>query len=65
MIVIWTAAHLAVGALMLAYCLARSFAGKLTPVYDIDISNVALYWHFMAGTALITVATIALSPLAA
>ncbi|UEM01834.1 cytochrome c oxidase subunit I [Skermanella rosea] len=64
-IVIWTAAHVAVGALMLAYCLARSFAGKLTPVYDIDISNVALYWHFMAGTALITVATIALSPLAA
>jgi cytochrome c oxidase subunit I+III len=64
-IVIWTAAHAAVGALMLAYCLARSFAGKLTPVYDIDIANVALYWHFMEATALITVATIALFPLAA
>jgi cytochrome c oxidase subunit I+III len=64
-IVIWTAAHAAVGALMLAYCLARSFAGRLTPVYDIDIANVALYWHFMEATGLITVATIALSPLAA
>ena len=62
---IWTAAHAAVGALMLAYCLARSFAGKLTPVYDIDIANVALYWHFMEATVLITVATIALSSLAA
>ncbi|WP_158043928.1 cytochrome c oxidase subunit I [Skermanella pratensis] len=64
-LVIWTVAHAAVGALMLAYCLARSFAGKLTPVHDIDIANVALYWHFMAATGLIAVATIALSPLAA
>ena len=24
---------------MLAYCLARSFAGRLTPVYDIDIAE--------------------------
>ena len=65
MLVIWTAVHAAVGALMLAYCLARSFAGRLTPVYDIDIENVSLYWHFMAATGLITVATIGLSPLAA
>jgi cytochrome c oxidase subunit I+III len=64
-LVIWTVAHAAVGALMLAYCLARSFAGRLTPVYDIDIENVSLYWHFMAATGLITVATIGLSPLAA
>ncbi len=63
-LVIWTAVHGAVGALMLGYCLARSVAGRLTPVYDIDIANVALYWHFMAATALITVATIALFPLA-
>jgi cytochrome c oxidase subunit I+III len=62
-LVIWTAVHAAVGALMLAYCLARSFAGRLTPVFDIDIENVALYWHFMMATGLVTVATIALSPL--
>ena len=62
---IWTAAHGAVGALMLAYCLARSLAGRLTPLHDIDISNVALYWHFMAGTAVVAIATLALFPLAA
>ena len=61
---IWAACHGAVGALMLAYCLARSLAGRMTPTHDIDIVNVALYWHFTAGTALVTVATIALFPLA-
>ena len=61
---IWTAVHAAVGALMLSYCLARSLASRLTPIYDIDIANVALYWHFMLVTALITVATVALFPLA-
>ncbi|MCK5931705.1 cytochrome c oxidase subunit I+III [Fulvimarina manganoxydans] len=62
---IWTAAHGAVGALMLLYCLARSLAGRFTSDHDIDIANVTLYWHFMAGTALVTVATLALFPLAA
>ncbi|UIJ71905.1 cytochrome c oxidase subunit I [Aurantimonas sp. HBX-1] len=61
---IWTSVHAAVGALMLFYCLARSLAGRMTPVHDIDISNVALYWHFMAATAAIAVATVALFPLA-
>ena len=61
---IWTACHGAVGALMLFYCLARSFAGRMTPRHDIDIANVTLYWHFMAGTALVAIATIALFPLA-
>ncbi|MCB8837958.1 cytochrome c oxidase subunit I [Aurantimonas sp. VKM B-3413] len=64
-IAIWTSVHGAAGALMLAYCLARSFAGRLTPVYDIDMENVALYWHFMAATALIAIATLVLFPLAA
>ncbi|NDV88867.1 cytochrome c oxidase subunit I [Aurantimonas aggregata] len=61
---IWTAVHAAVGALMLFYCLARSLAGRMTPEHDIDIANVALYWHFMAATAAIAVATVALFPLA-
>ena len=60
---IWTAVHGAVGALMLAYCFARSLAGRLTPDFDIDMSNVALYWHVMCGTALVTVATVAFFPL--
>ncbi len=62
---IWTAIHAGVGALMLAYCLARSFAGKLTGRYDIDLSNVALYTHFAAATGLVTVLTVGWFPLVA
>jgi cytochrome c oxidase subunit I+III len=47
---------------MLLYCVARSLAGRLTVVYDIDLRNVALYWHFAAITALVTVAVLALFP---
>ena len=60
---IWTAVHGGVGGLMLGYCLARSYADRMTPEYDIDISNVALYWHFAGGTALVTVATLAYFPM--
>lgn len=62
---IWTAIHAFVGTLMAGYCLARSFAGKLTPRHDIDLSNVTLYWHFAGATGLVTVATIAYFPLVA
>ena len=48
---------------MLVYCIARRSAGRMTARYDIDISNVALYWHFTALTAAITVAVIAGFPL--
>ena len=61
-LVIWVLAHAAVGAVMQAYCLARSFAGWLTPAYDMDIRNVALYWHFLAITAAITFTVIGLFP---
>ena len=49
---------------MLLYCLARSIFNHLTPKYDADIQNVALYWHFMLGTAVITVLVTTLFPLA-
>lgn len=62
-LVIWTAIHAAVGAIMQLYCLAGSFTGKLSPEYDIDIWNVALYWHFAALTALVTVGIVTLFPL--
>ena len=61
-ILIWTALHAGVGVVMQLYCLARSFAGKLTRAHDIDIHNVTLYWHFVAVTALVAVATVALFP---
>ena len=60
---IWTAVHGAVGSLMLGYCLARSVAGRMTPVHDADIANVALYWHFLGWTAVATVLTITLFPI--
>ena len=62
-IVIWTALHVAIGLIMHLYCLARRLAGRMTAYHDIDITNVVLYWHFVAITVLVTVAVIAGFPL--
>ncbi|CAN5123022.1 cytochrome c oxidase subunit I [soil metagenome] len=62
-LVIWTALHTALGVLMLGYCMARRAAGRMDALHDIDISNVKLYWHFVAITAVLAVATVALFPL--
>ncbi|MBT9369103.1 cytochrome c oxidase subunit I [Rhizobium sp. CSW-27] len=62
MLVIWTSVHALVALIMQLYCLARSFAGRLTADYDQDLRNVVLYWHFMLFTALATFATIGLFP---
>jgi cytochrome c oxidase subunit I+III len=64
-LVIWTAAQAGVGVIMQLYCVARRLAGRMTARYDIDINNVALFWHFTALTAAITVAVIAGFPLVA
>ncbi|KHK91110.1 cytochrome c oxidase subunit I [Novosphingobium malaysiense] len=58
----WTAAHAAVAAIMLAYVLARSFAGRCTPAYDADLRNVTVFMHFFALTTLVTYLTIGLFP---
>jgi cytochrome c oxidase subunit I+III len=50
---------------MQLYCLARRLTGRMTARYDIDITNVALAWHFIAITVVITVAVIAGFPLVA
>jgi cytochrome c oxidase subunit I+III len=63
-LVVWTLAHAAIGAVMQFYCLAGSFAGRLTQAHDIDIHNVALYWHFMLVTAFTTFMVVGLFPLA-
>jgi cytochrome c oxidase subunit I+III len=62
---VWIALHAGVGALMHLYCLARRLARKMTAHHDIDLANVALYWHFAAFAAVVTVATIAGFPLVA
>jgi cytochrome c oxidase subunit I+III len=64
-LVLWTAAHVAVGLLMQLYCIARRLAGRMSAEHDIDIANVALFWHFVALTVAITVAVIAGFPLIA
>ncbi len=51
--------------MMQLYCVARRLAGRMDAHHDIDISNVALYWHFTAITIAITVAVIAGFPLVA
>jgi cytochrome c oxidase subunit I+III len=61
----WTSVHVGLGMIMQLYCLARSLAGLLTPEYDMDIWNVALFWHFTALTALVAVAVVAFFPLVA
>jgi cytochrome c oxidase subunit I+III len=60
----WTAVHGAVGIIMQLYCMARSFSGKLTPAYDIDIHNIVLFWHFLMVTAVTTFVVVGLFPLA-
>jgi cytochrome c oxidase subunit I+III len=47
---------------MQLYCVASSLARRLTAAHDIDICNVALYWHFAGITAFATVAVTALFP---
>jgi cytochrome c oxidase subunit I+III len=64
-LVIWTVIHIAIGMIMQLYCLARRLAGRMTARCDIDMHNVALYWHFTVFTVVITVAVIAGFPLVA
>ena len=59
LLVVWTALHVAAGVIMLLYCIARRMAGRMTARFDIDIRNVALYWHFVVVMAVVTVAVIA------
>ena len=65
LLLIWSAAHVLLGVIMLLYCAARRYAGRMTAQHDIDLANVTLYWHFCALTVVVTVAVIAGFPLLA
>jgi cytochrome c oxidase subunit I+III len=65
LLAIWTVLHVALGIVMQLYCVARRLAGRMTARHDIDIGNVALFWHFVLVTAAVTVAVIAGVPLLA
>ena len=62
-LVVWIVLHLGAGMIMQAYALARSIFGKLTPVYDADLWNITLYWHFTGFCALLTALVIGGFPL--
>jgi cytochrome c oxidase subunit I+III len=65
LLTIWTVLHLGFGLIMQLYCAARRVAGRMTARHDIDIANVALFWHFVLLTASVTVLVIAGFPLVA
>ena len=65
LLLIWSAGHVALGILMNVYCVARRLAGRMTAEYDIEIGNVALYWHFATLTTVVTAAVVAGFPLVA
>ena len=46
LLLIWAALHLVIGVIMQLYCVARRRAGHLTARHDLDLTIVALYWHF-------------------
>jgi cytochrome c oxidase subunit I+III len=62
-LVIWTASHAVLGIIMQVYCAARRIAGRMTAQHDQDIVNATLFWHFVAFTAVVTVAVVAGFPL--
>ncbi len=64
-LVLWAVVHTLVGAVMLVYCGARRFAGRMDARHDADIVNVRLYWHFLMLTITITGVVISLFPLVA
>ncbi|SEN98682.1 cbb3-type cytochrome c oxidase subunit I [Palleronia pelagia] len=59
---VWLGAHLGLGLIAQGYSLARSLAGHTTPIYDADLTNTTLLWHFIVVQALITSAVIGLLP---
>ncbi|MFP7571060.1 cytochrome c oxidase subunit I [Marivita sp. S2033] len=61
-LVVWVVAHTCVGTIMQLYCLAGSFAGKLTPRYDADLWNITLFWHFLCLTVLVAGAVMGAAP---
>jgi cytochrome c oxidase subunit I+III len=65
LLVCWTVLHVAVGVLMNVFCLVSRLAGRMTARRDMDIHNVALYWHFALLTAVTTSLVIAGFPLVA
>jgi cytochrome c oxidase subunit I+III len=63
-ILIYLLLHVLLAVVMGLYVLARFWAGRLAPGFDIDLRNSALFWYFTLIMGLITMATVHLFPLA-
>jgi cytochrome c oxidase subunit I+III len=63
LLVSWSVVHMALGLIMLGFCLVGRIAGRVTAEHDMDLQNTGLYWHFAALTAVITAAVIGGFPL--
>lgn len=61
-LMVWVVVHVGAGVIMLGYCLAGSLFGKLTSLYDADLQNVTLFWHFLVLEALVTATVLGLVP---
>jgi cytochrome c oxidase subunit I+III len=59
LLVIWAAAHVAIGVIMQLFCVVSRIAGRTTARFDMDLHNATLYWHFTALTAVITALVVA------
>jgi cytochrome c oxidase subunit I+III len=62
-LILWLGLHVALAIFMQGYVWARSLKGLCTPRYPADLANLTLYWHFLAVTAIVTFALLALIPL--
>ncbi len=58
----WTALHALVGVIMLLFCIAGLFSGRLSKHFTADLHNVTLYWHFLFFTLLVTLLTCVVFP---
>lgn len=63
MLILWMGLHLLLAATMQLYVAARIGAGICTPEYRADVINLALFTHFLAVTAVVIFALLALFPL--
>ncbi|MDH0911749.1 cytochrome c oxidase subunit I [Rhizobium pusense] len=63
-VALWAVVHGVVGIIMQLYCLARSFAGRMSARHDMDLRNVVLYWHFLIITAVTSFGVLGLFPAA-
>jgi cytochrome c oxidase subunit 1/cytochrome c oxidase subunit I+III len=61
-LVLWTVAHLGAGVVMQLFCLFGLLTDDFNARRDAPLWNVALFWHFMGLTVLVTVAAVALLP---